>query len=92
MVVNHDRNPIAAQVNVQFDRVAGPYALGALMWIPAATIAWLIATRPRGIRVTIAIASVTILCFVWWATGLVAEKLIARTQIGPTYTAALHPA
>ena len=74
---------------VQFDRVAGPYALGVLMWIPAATIAWLIATRPRGIRVTIAVASVAIVCFVWWATGLVAEKLIARTQLGPTYTAAL---
>jgi len=74
---------------VQFDRVAGPYALGVLMWIPAATIGWLIATRPRGIRVTIAVASVTILSFVWWATGLVAEKLIARTQVGATYTAAL---
>ncbi len=74
---------------VQFDRVAGPYALGVLMWIPAATIGWLIATRPRGIRVTVAVTSVTILCFVWWATGLVAEKLIARPRIGPTYTAAL---
>src|SRR5260370_3703312 len=74
---------------VQFDRVAGPYALGVLMWIPAATIGWLIATRPRGIHGTVAVTSVTILCFVWWATGLVAEKLIARPRIGPTYTAAL---
>jgi apolipoprotein N-acyltransferase len=74
---------------IQLDRAVGPYALGVLMWIPAVTIAWLIATRPRGIRVTIAIASVAIVCFVWWATGLVAEKLIARTQLGPTYTAAL---
>src|SRR5205823_6606841 len=74
---------------VQLDRVAGPYALGFLMWIPAAAIGWLIAARPRGIRVTIAVAAVTILCFVWWSTGLVAEKLIARTQVGPTYTAAL---
>ncbi|HYS55312.1 MAG TPA: apolipoprotein N-acyltransferase [Thermoanaerobaculia bacterium] len=73
---------------LQFDRVAGPYALGVLILIPSATVAWLIATRPHGMRVTAVVASVTILCFVWWATGLVAEKLIAR-QSGPTYTAAL---
>src|SRR5204863_9674736 len=35
------------------------------------------------------VASVGIVCFIWWATGLVAERLIARTQLGPTYTAAL---
>lgn len=74
---------------VQFDRVAGPYALGALMLLVPTTIAWLIATRPRGLRVIIVIASVTVLCFVWWATGIVAEKLIARPRPGPTYTAAL---
>ncbi|PYQ49423.1 MAG: apolipoprotein N-acyltransferase [Acidobacteria bacterium] len=33
--------------------------------------------------------AVTILCFVWWATGVVAEKLIARQRVGPTYIAAL---
>src|SRR5262249_2121184 len=55
---------------VQFDRVAGPYALGVLMLIPPVTMAWLIAARPRGMRVAAVVASVTILCFVWWATGL----------------------
>jgi apolipoprotein N-acyltransferase len=74
---------------VQFDRVAGPYALGALILIPAAAVAWLIAARPRGMRLVAVLASVTILCFVWWATGIVAEKLIARPRVGPTYTAAL---
>ena len=79
-----DYTPLA-----QFDRAAGPYALGVLILIPAAMIAWLIATRPRGMRVVAVVASVTILCFVWWATGVVAEKLIARQRVGPTYIAAL---
>ncbi|PYQ49424.1 MAG: hypothetical protein DMF59_13655 [Acidobacteria bacterium] len=35
-----DYTPLA-----QFDRAAGPYALGVLILIPAAAIAWLIATR-----------------------------------------------
>ena len=79
-----DYTPLA-----QFDRVAGPYALGVLILIPPATIAFLIAMRPRGIRLAVVIASVTLLCFVWWSTGLVAEKLIARQGVGPTTTAAL---
>src|SRR5437868_10976704 len=35
---------------VQFDRVAGPYALAVLMLIPAATLAWIVVARPRGMR------------------------------------------
>ncbi len=74
---------------VQFDRVAGPYALGALVLLPAITISWLILARPRGIEVAAVVAPVTIVCFIWWGTGVVASKLIPRPQVGPTYTAAL---
>jgi apolipoprotein N-acyltransferase len=74
---------------VQFDRVAGPYALGALMLVPPVTVAWVIATRPRGVRLSAAVASVTVLCFIWWATGLIAEKVNTRPLPGPAYTAAL---
>src|SRR5438128_2286412 len=65
------------------------YALGALILVVPAAIAWLIVTRPRGMRLVAVVAPVTILCFLWWATGLVAEKLIGRQRIGPTYIAAL---
>jgi len=41
---------------VQFDRVAGPYALGVLILLPTVLLAWLIVARPRGIRRTLAIA------------------------------------
>jgi apolipoprotein N-acyltransferase len=74
---------------LQFDRVAGPYALGVLILIPAATICWLIVTRPSGMRLVAVVAPVTILCFVWWSTGIVASKLIPRPRVGPTYTAAM---
>ena len=74
---------------VQFDRVAGPYALGALILLLPTTIAWLIATSPRGMRLVAVVAPVILLCFIWWSTGLVAEKLIGRRATGPTYTAAL---
>jgi apolipoprotein N-acyltransferase len=74
---------------VQFDRVAGPYALAAMMLIPAATIAWIVVARPRGMRLFAVVAPVTIFCFLWWATGLVASKLIVRPRVDPTYTAAL---
>ncbi|HLJ73096.1 MAG TPA: apolipoprotein N-acyltransferase [Thermoanaerobaculia bacterium] len=74
---------------IQFDRVAGPYALGVLILLPTALIAWLIVARPRGIRVVFAVGSVAIVVFLWWVTGLVASKLIARPRVGATYTAAL---
>src|SRR4051794_14701806 len=63
---------------VQFDRVAGPYFLGVLILLPSTLLAWLIATRPRGIVRLLAVGGVTVVCFVWWATGLVAAKLIPR--------------
>ena len=74
---------------IQIDRFAGPYALGVLILIPGATIAWTVIARPRGMRLVAVIAPVTIVCFLWWATGLVATKLIARARVEQTYVAAL---
>ncbi|HUJ15178.1 MAG TPA: apolipoprotein N-acyltransferase [Thermoanaerobaculia bacterium] len=74
---------------IQFDRVVGPYGLGVLILIPAATIAWIIIARPKGMRLLAGVAPVAILVFVWWITGLVASKLVARPRVGATYTAAL---
>jgi apolipoprotein N-acyltransferase len=74
---------------VQFDRFAGPYALGVLILIPTATIAWIIVSRPRGMRLGAPVAVVAIFCFLWWVTGLVGWKLIVRPRVGPQYTAAL---
>jgi apolipoprotein N-acyltransferase len=74
---------------VQFDRVAGPYALGILILLPSTLVAWLIMARPRGIGRGLAIGGVTILCFVWWATGLVAAKMFARRTDGPVARAAM---
>lgn len=74
---------------VQFDRVAGPYALGVLILVPSTVAAWLIVARPRGIKVLMATAGVAIVCFVWWTTGLVASKLIARRADGPVARAAM---
>lgn len=74
---------------VMIDRFAGPYALAALMWLPTAVVSWLLITRPRGARVYFVTATVTILCFLWWVTGLVAAKVIPRRTDAPSYTAAL---
>ncbi|HEY6843265.1 MAG TPA: apolipoprotein N-acyltransferase, partial [Thermoanaerobaculia bacterium] len=74
---------------IQFDRVAGPYALGVLLLLPSVLIAWLIVARPRGMRLVGGVAPVLIVMFVWWMTGLVASKLISRPRVGATYTAAL---
>jgi len=79
-----DYTPLA-----QFDRVAGPYALGVLILLPAVTIAWMAIARPRGMRLVAVVLPVTILCFIWWSTGIVASKVIPRPRVGPTYTAAL---
>jgi apolipoprotein N-acyltransferase len=74
---------------VQFDRVAGPYALGVLILLPSILVAWLIVARPRGIARTLAVAGVAIVVFVWWATGLVAAKLFVRPTGAPMARAAL---
>jgi len=74
---------------VQFDRVAGPYALGVLILIPSATIAWIVVAKPRGMGLAGPVAVVSIFCFLWWVTGLVGAKVIVRPRVGSTYTAAL---
>ena len=74
---------------VQFDRVAGPYALGVLILLPSMLIAWLIAARPKGIRLLFPVAAVAILMFVWWGTGYVAAKVIVRPTGTPVSRAAL---
>ena len=74
---------------IQIDRVAGPYFVGFLMLIPAAVVAWLITQRPRGIERILVIGGASILLFVWWATGLVASKLLDRPNGNPVTRAAL---
>jgi len=74
---------------VQFDRVAGPYALAVLILLPAAAISWIAIARPGGVRFVAVVGPVIVVCFLWWVTGLVAAKLIPRPRVGPAYTAAL---
>jgi len=74
---------------VQFDRVAGPYALGVLILLPSTLVAWLIVARPKGMQKLFPIAAVVILTFVWWATGLVAAKMLVRPTGTPMARAAL---
>lgn len=77
---------------LQFDRVAGPYALGVLILLPSILIAWLVVVRPRGIARALAIAGVAIVCFVWWATGIVAAKMFVRPSgLPPARAALLQP-
>src|SRR6185369_2228208 len=59
------------------------------MLIPATVVAWLITQRPQGISRVIVIGGASILLFVWWATGLVASKLIDRPNGLPVTRAAL---
>jgi len=74
---------------IQIDRVAGPYLVGFLILIPATVVAWLVTQRPRGIDRILVIGGASILLFVWWATGLVASKLIDRPNGLPVTRAAL---
>src|SRR4051812_43786035 len=74
---------------IQLDRVAGPYFVGFLILIPATVVAWLITQKPHGIDRVLVIGGASILLFVWWATGLVASKLIDRPNGLPTTRAAL---
>lgn len=74
---------------IQIDRFAGPYFAGALMLIPATIVAWWITQRPPSIARVMAGGAIGILAMVWWGTGLVASKLIARQTDGPVFTAAM---
>jgi len=74
---------------IMFDRVAGPYAIGVLILLPATAMAWLITQRTNMVKRIFAVGGVAILMFVWWATGLVASKLIPRPADEPKIRAAL---
>jgi apolipoprotein N-acyltransferase len=74
---------------IQFDRVAGPYAMAVLILLPATLAAWWITQRPHAMHATVVSGMVVIVCFAWWMTGLVAAKMIARPLEAPTVRAAL---
>jgi apolipoprotein N-acyltransferase len=75
---------------VQLNRFAGPYFLGAMVVLPSAVLAWLVTQRgvPPMSRVLV-LGTMGIIAMVWWGTGLVASKLIARPQGAAAVTAAL---
>ena len=74
---------------IQIVRFGGPYFTGALVVLPATVIAWWISQRPVPIARVLVAGSLGILFLVWWGTGLVASKLIARPTGAQTVTAAM---
>ena len=74
---------------IQIDRFGGPYFVGALIVLPSVVIAWWITQKPNQIARVLVAGSLGILLLVWWGTGLVASKLIARPNATPAITAAL---
>jgi apolipoprotein N-acyltransferase len=57
--------------------------------LPSTVIAWWITQKPNQIARVLVAGSLGILLLVWWGTGLVASKLIARPNATPPITAAL---
>lgn len=77
---------------IQIDRFGGPYFVGALIVLPSAVIAWWLTQKPAGIARLFVGGALGILFLVWWGTGLVASKLIARpTAAASTKAALLQP-
>lgn len=74
---------------IQIDRFGGPYFVGALVVFPSAVVAWWITQKPAQIAKVLVGGSLGILALVWWGTGLVASKLIARPNATPGVIAAL---
>jgi apolipoprotein N-acyltransferase len=74
---------------IQIDRFGGPYFVGALVVFPATVAAWWITQKPTGIARVFVGGSLGILLLVWWGTGLVASKLIARPNASEPMVAAL---
>ena len=74
---------------IQIDRFGGPYFTGALVMLPATIAAWWITQKPLPIARVIVGGALAVLVLVWWGTGLVASKLIARPGSGEVVTAAM---
>ena len=74
---------------IQIDRFAGPYFVGALLLMPATVAAWWLTQKPPPIARVLVGGALGILILVWWGTGLVASKLIARPTGAEVATAAL---
>jgi apolipoprotein N-acyltransferase len=77
---------------IQIDRFGGPYFVGALVVFPSTVLAWWITQKPVSIARVIVGGALGILALVWWGTGLVASKLIARPNAeAPVKAALLQP-
>ncbi|MBK5260480.1 MAG: apolipoprotein N-acyltransferase [Thermoanaerobaculia bacterium] len=77
---------------IQIDRFAGPYLVGAMILLPSTVIAWIATQKPRGFPLVLVIGVHTALALVWWGTGLVTAKLVARpTGARPAVAALLQP-
>ena len=74
---------------IQIDRAGGPYFVGALILIPSVVIAWWVTQKPSSIARIMVGGFLGILLLVWWGTGLVASKLIARSKGDVLMTAAM---
>lgn len=74
---------------IQIARFGGPYFVGALVVFPSAVVAWWLTQRPPSIARVMVGGALGILLLVWWGTGLVASKLIARPNATTPFTAAL---
>jgi apolipoprotein N-acyltransferase len=82
-----DYRPIA-----QFDRAAGPYALGAMIVFVSTVIAWLITQNTTVAHRALVAALLVIFVFVWTTTGFVAAKLIDQPAAqSPVIAAMLQP-
>jgi apolipoprotein N-acyltransferase len=76
----------------QFSRVAGPYLVGAMLVFMSSVLAWLLTQRVPAIARVLVVSGTLIVLGVWWASGLVATKLITRPSgIAPTTAALLQP-
>ncbi|HUP63498.1 MAG TPA: apolipoprotein N-acyltransferase [Thermoanaerobaculia bacterium] len=74
---------------IQIDRFGGPYLVGAMVVLPATIAAWWITQKTMPIHRVIVAGAFGIVALVWWGTGLVASKLIARPGSGEIVIAAM---
>lgn len=82
-----DYRPLA-----QFDRAAGPYALGAMIVFVSTTIAWLITQNTTVAHRSLVAALLVMFVFIWTTTGFVAAKLIDQpADQSPVVAAMLQP-